>query len=70
MDDHARPFEATADVSLKDGLVCITITAPGAPETVIRLPRSLALEVSRRIQRTAEIAHKSYPTQDQANETA
>lgn len=56
MDNRARPFKSTADVSLKDGLVCITITAPGAPETVIRLPRRLAFEVARRIQRTADAA--------------
>jgi hypothetical protein len=64
----AQPFEAMADVSLKDGLICITITAPGAPETIIRLPKSLALEVARRIQSAALKAPASFPTREQDNE--
>lgn len=57
-----QPFEATAKVEVLDGLVCITITAPGAPETVMRLPRSLAVKMANQITRAAAKAPASYPT--------
>lgn len=55
-------FAATADVKVKDGLVCVIITAPGAPETVLRLPRHIAREIARRILSAADKAPPSWPT--------
>lgn len=57
-----KPFEATANVCLKGGLVCIEIHAPGAPETVLRLPRDLAMSLARRILATASTAPNSFVT--------
>lgn len=56
------PFEAVADVQVKDGLVCITVKADGAPETVLRFPRGLALQLADRIGMAARRAPLSYPT--------
>ncbi len=55
-------FAATADVKIKDGLVCVIITAPGAPETVLRLPSDLAREIARRILSAADKAPPSWPS--------
>jgi len=59
------PYEAQADVKLKDGLVCITITAPGAPETVLRLPKSLAVKMADQIKQVARRAPDAFPTKEQ-----
>lgn len=59
MDDS---FEATADMSLNGGLVCITVKACGAPETVLRMPRSLAIEIARRINKVSTSAPNSWPS--------
>ena len=56
-------FAASASVKLADDLVCITVTAPGAPETVLRLPRELAIDLAYQINRTASLAPRSYPTE-------
>ena len=53
---------AAADVKVKDGLVCVIITAPGAPETVLRLPRYLAREIARQILSAADKAPPSWPS--------
>lgn len=55
-------FAATADVKVKDGLVCVIITAPGAQETVLRQPRYLAREIARLILSAADEAPPSWPT--------
>jgi len=56
-------FAANASVKLADDLVCITVTAPGAPETVLRLPRELAVDLAYQINVAASRAPKSYPTE-------
>jgi hypothetical protein len=55
-------FEASANVKLIDGLVCITVTAPGAPETVLRLPKLLAVKMARQINHAADVASASFVT--------
>lgn len=58
----ADSLEAEAKVELRDGLVCITITSPGAPETVLRMPGSLAREMAKQIDRIAGRAPAAWPT--------
>ena len=58
----SNPFEATASVSVKGGLVCIVVRAPSAPETVLRMPRSLAIPMARQILRAADNAGDAWVT--------
>ena len=60
----SESFPARADVKLRDGLVCITLEAPGAPETVLRLPRGLAVRLADQIKSAALHAPSSWPTTD------
>lgn len=60
----STPFNANAEVGMKDGLVCITVKAPGAPETVIRLPKSLAMQMADQIHAAARQAPQSWVTGD------
>ena len=56
------PFNANAEVSVKDGLVCITVKAPDAPETVLRLPKPLAMQMADQIHAAARQAPQSWVT--------
>jgi hypothetical protein len=58
-----EPFEATASVAIRDGLVCITLSAPGAPETVLRLPKGLAIKMAAQINKAAVSAPYSFVAQ-------
>lgn len=58
MDD---PFPTVASVVVRDGLVCLVLTASGAPETVLRMPRLLARDVARKLLSAAGDASQTAP---------
>ena len=61
-------YKSNATVGIRDGLVCITVSAPGVPDAVLRLPKGIALKMGQQILDAARRADASWPAPPAAQE--